>query len=100
MKLRTGFTLLAVIATCNVYAQAPAGNYPNKQIRVIVPFPAGGPTDAIARAIGQKLNETWGQAVIVDNRPGAGGNIGTELAAKSPPDGYTLFIGTVANAIN
>jgi tripartite-type tricarboxylate transporter receptor subunit TctC len=71
-----------------------------KQIRVIVPFPAGGPTDAIARAIGQKLSETWGQPVIVDNRPGAGGNIGTELAAKSPADGYTLFIGTVANAIN
>ncbi|HWP89718.1 MAG TPA: tripartite tricarboxylate transporter substrate binding protein, partial [Burkholderiales bacterium] len=60
----------------------------------------GGPTDAIARAIGQKLSETWGQPVIVDNRPGAGGNIGTELAAKSPADGYTLFIGTVANAIN
>ena len=67
---------------------------------MIVPFPAGGPTDAIARAIGQKLSETWGQPVIVDNRPGAGGNIGTELAAKSPADGYTLFIGTVANAIN
>ena len=88
------------IAASAAHAQAPAANYPTKQIRVIVPFPAGGPTDAIARAIGQKLNETWGQAVIVDNRPGAGGNIGTELAAKSPPDGYTLFIGTVANAIN
>ncbi|HXD51600.1 MAG TPA: tripartite tricarboxylate transporter substrate-binding protein, partial [Burkholderiales bacterium] len=84
----------------NVHAQAPGANYPAKQIRVIVPFPAGGPTDAIARAIGQKLSETWGQPVIVDNRPGAGGNIGTELAAKSPADGYTLFIGTVANAIN
>ncbi|HEX3171714.1 MAG TPA: tripartite tricarboxylate transporter substrate binding protein [Burkholderiales bacterium] len=84
----------------NVQAQAPGVNYPAKQIRVIVPFPAGGPTDAIARAIGQKLSETWGQPVIVDNRPGAGGNIGTELAAKSPADGYTLFIGTVANAIN
>ena len=100
MMLRAWFILLAAIAAAHAHAQAPAGNYPNKQIRVIVPFPAGGPTDAIARAIGQKLNETWGQPVIVDNRPGAGGNIGTELAAKSPADGYTLFIGTVANAIN
>ena len=100
MTLRACFILLAAIAVANVHAQAPVANYPAKQIRVIVPFPAGGPTDAIARAIGQKLSETWGQPVIVDNRPGAGGNIGTELAAKSPADGYTLFIGTVANAIN
>jgi len=100
MTLRACCILLAAMAAANAHAQAPAGNYPNKQIRVIVPFPAGGPTDAIARAIGQKLNETWGQPVVVDNRPGAGGNIGTELAAKSPADGYTLFIGTVANAIN
>jgi tripartite-type tricarboxylate transporter receptor subunit TctC len=100
MTLRACFILLAAIAVANVHAQAPGANYPAKQVRVIVPFPAGGPTDAIARAIGQKLSETWGQPVIVDNRPGAGGNIGTELAAKSPADGYTLFIGTVANAIN
>ena len=100
MTLRACFILLAALAVANVHAQAPAASYPVKQIRVIVPFPAGGPTDAIARAIGQKLSETWGQPVIVDNRPGAGGNIGTELAAKSPADGYTLFIGTVANAIN
>jgi len=100
MTLRACFILLVAIAVANVYAQASGANYPAKQIRVIVPFPAGGPTDAIARAIGQKLSETWGQPVIVDNRPGAGGNIGTELAAKSPADGYTLFIGTVANAIN
>jgi len=100
MTLRACFILLAAIAVTNVRAQVPGANYPAKQIRVIVPFPAGGPTDAIARAIGQKLSETWGQPVIVDNRPGAGGNIGTELAAKSPADGYTLFIGTVANAIN
>ena len=100
MTLRACFILLAAIAVTNVQAQVPGANYPAKQIRVIVPFPAGGPTDAIARAIGQKLSETWGQPVIVDNRPGAGGNIGTELAAKSPADGYTLFIGTVANAIN
>ena len=103
MILRARSILLAALiapCTCPTAAQTPAGNYPNKQIRMIVPFAAGGPTDAIARAIGQKLTETWGQPVVVDNRPGAGGNIGTELAAKSPADGYTLFIGTVANAIN
>ena len=103
MTLRTGSVLLAaVIATyvSDAMAQAPAANYPNKQIRMIVPFAAGGPTDAIARAVGQKLTEAWNQPVVIDNRPGAGGNIGTELAAKAPADGYTLFIGTVANAIN
>ena len=100
MTLRACLILLAMFAVQNAHAQAPAVSYPAKQIRMIVPFPAGGPTDAIARSIGQKLSETWGQPVIVDNRPGAGGNIGTELAAKSPADGYTLFIGTVANAIN
>ena len=103
MTRRAGSVLLAaVIAALSpvVAAQAPAGNYPTRQIRVIVPFAAGGPTDAIARALGQKLTEAWNQPVIIDNRPGAGGNIGTEIAAKSPADGYTLFIGTVANAIN
>ena len=100
MTWRPCFIVLATIAVQNAYAQAPAASYPAKQIRVIVPFPAGGPTDAIARAIGQSLSETWRQPVVVDNRPGAGGNIGTELAAKSPADCYTLFIGTVANAIN
>ena len=67
---------------------------------MIVPFAAGGPTDTVSRAIGQKLTEAWNQPVVIDNRPGAGGNLGTEIAAKSPADGYTLFIGTVANAIN
>ena len=70
MTVRACCILLAAMAAPNVHAQAPPGNYPNKQIRVIVPFPAGGPTDAIARAIGQNLNETWRQPVPPDLRRG------------------------------
>ena len=71
-----------------------AGAYPTKPVRLIVPLTAGGPTDLLARIIAVPLADALGQQVIVDNRPGAGGNIGADLAAKSPPDGYTLFMGT------
>ena len=70
------------------------GAYPTKPVRLIVPLTAGGPTDLLARIIAVPLADALGQQVIVDNRPGAGGNIGADLAAKSPPDGYTLFMGT------
>jgi len=89
---------LAVAFAANVHAQAP---YPNHPVRIVVPFPAGGTTDILARATAQKLTETLGQPFVVENRPGAAGNIGAEIVAKSPPDGYTMLMGTVGtHAIN
>jgi tripartite-type tricarboxylate transporter receptor subunit TctC len=79
---------------------AAAQSYPARTVRVIVPYAAGGNTDITARAIGGKLAEVFNQQVIVDNRPGGATNIGSELAAKAPPDGYTLFMGGASNAIN
>ena len=74
--------------------------YPSKPIRIVVPFPAGGTSDILSRAIGQKLTEEWKQQIIVDNRPGAGANIGAEIVAKSPPDGYSLFLFSTIHTIN
>jgi len=74
---------------------AASQSSPSKPVHVIVPFPPGGAADLLTRALGKKLTETWGQGVIADNRPGAGGNIGAEAAAKSAPDGYTLFMAAV-----
>jgi len=88
--------LHAVLAASQVHAQ----QYPTKPIRIVTGFAAGGPTDVGARIIGQKLTEAWGQTVIVDMRPGASGNIASELVAKSPPDGYTLLLAVFAHAVN
>lgn len=88
MRLYLSAAALALAASLSpVLAQ----NYPAKTIRMIVPFPPGGTTDILARVAGQKITEAFGQQVIIDNRPGAGGNIGTELVAKAAPDGYTLL---------
>ncbi len=73
--------------------------YPNKQIRVVVPFAPGGTTDLLGRIAAQHLTEAWGQTVVVDNKSGAGGNVGAEIVAKSPADGYTLLLGTVGTAV-
>jgi len=93
----------AVLLGCAQPALAQAGaatGFPSKPVRFIVPFPAASATDVVARAVGQKLGDKWGQPVVIDNRPGAGGNLGTEVAAKAPNDGYTILWGTVANAIS
>ena len=90
----------AALALAAVSAAAIAQGYPHKTIRLIVPFPAGGPTDIIARTVGQKLTESMGQAVVIDNRGGSGGNIGADIVAKAAPDGYTLLMAIVSHAIN
>jgi tripartite-type tricarboxylate transporter receptor subunit TctC len=95
-----GLTLLLVITLGGLYGSpAAAENFPSKPVRVIVPFAAGGSVDALARVVGNKLAEQIGQPVVVENRPGAGGNIGADAVAKSPPDGYTILQNTVGQAI-
>src|SRR3954471_15496682 len=96
--IKTPIACAAVSLALSAFAPGavaqPAGGYPVKPIRLIVALPAGGPTDILARLIAQPLSANLGQPVVVDNRPGAGGNIGAELVAKSPADGYTMFMGT------
>lgn len=96
-KVVLGFALLC--GAIAAFAQGEA-DYPNKPIKWIVPYPPGGTTDLLARLMAQWLTQRLGQQVIVDNKPGAGNNIGTEMAIKSPPDGYTIFLVNPANAIN
>jgi tripartite-type tricarboxylate transporter receptor subunit TctC len=86
------------VVTIVAPSEAGAQQYPSKPIRLIIPFPPGGPRDTQARLIGPKLTEAWGQPVIIDNRAGANGIIGTEIAAKAPPDGHTLIIVSVGFA--
>ena len=97
MKRRILLTALALLACLPA---AHAQDYPNKPVRIVVPFPAGGTTDIITRAVAQKLSEEWKQPVIVDNRPGGGANIGADFAVRSAPDGYTLLMASTAHSIN
>jgi len=90
------FLSAAVLALAATAAPVLAQNYPTKPIRIVVAYTPAGTTDILARAIGQKMTERWGQPVIIDNRPGANGNIGTEIAARATPDGYTLLMATAA----
>lgn len=92
MRLR--HRILPIVLACAAGAAAPvcAQSYPAKPIRLILPFPPGGPTDILGRSLAGKLGEQIGQQVVADSRPGAGGNLGLELAAKAPPDGYTIVL--------
>ena len=101
-------TLIAVLlfasATITSQAQTPAATppaaYPNKPVKVVVPYPPGGATDIVARIVFQQVSEATGQQFVIENRAGAGGNIGAEFVARAPADGYTLLIATTAHAIN
>ena len=94
-------SLIALGAALVQYPMANAQTFPTRPVRILVPQTPGGASDALARIIGQKLSEKWGQPVIIDNRPGAGGNIGMDIVAKSPADGYTLLLSYVGtHAIN
>jgi tripartite-type tricarboxylate transporter receptor subunit TctC len=87
-----------VLAGAHPLAFAQA--YPSKPVRIVVPYPPGGPTDIVARLIGNKLEERFKQPFVIDNKPGAGGNLGAEAVARAAPDGYSLVVGTTAHAIN
>src|SRR5919202_944180 len=99
MKVTRSFFAAAFLALA-VPAHAADAQYPVRPVRMIVPFAPGGPTDVISRIIAQKLSETWGHQVVVDNRAGAGGNIGMALAATSPPDGYTILVVSSSYVVN
>jgi tripartite-type tricarboxylate transporter receptor subunit TctC len=92
------FCVAALLAAGAGQAQQSPGaaGYPSKPLKIVMPFPAGGPTDILGRLLGQKLTEAWGQNVVIDNRPGGAGMIGSVVAARSPPDGYTLFLGGIS----
>jgi tripartite-type tricarboxylate transporter receptor subunit TctC len=92
MALRAALALIAVFCSGSLVL----ADYPDRPIRIVVPYTPGGTVDILARLIGPKLTEAWGQPVVIENRPGAGGNIGADLVAKSPSDGYTLFLATNA----
>ena len=104
MTMQTGFFIrLAALATALLCANAACaqGAYPNKPVRMVVPFPPGGPADVLARTLGSKLGDALGQAVVIENRGGAGAAIGTRAVADAAPDGYTILLGTVSShAIN
>ena len=99
-KSISGAALLALAAALS-HSYAQAQNFPTKPVRIVVPQTPGGASDALARIVGQKLSEKWGQPVVIENRAGAGGNIGMDVVAKSPADGYTLLMSYVgSHAIN
>jgi tripartite-type tricarboxylate transporter receptor subunit TctC len=91
---------LILVAALTTSASGWAQGYPNRPVRLVVPFPAGGPADALGRALADQLNKMWGQPVIVENRGGAGGNLGAEVVARAAADGYTLLLNASSHVIN
>ena len=87
-----GLTAAAIAAPSILASRALGANWPLRNVRIVVPFPPGGSTDITARLVGNRLQEVWGQTVVIENKPGAGGNIASEMVAHSDPDGYTIFI--------
>ena len=100
MKLAKHFLAFATLGALAMAGVAAAQNYPSKPIRAIVPFPPGGVVDIVARTVGQKMSEGLGQSLVIDNRGGAGGSIGTDAAAKAPADGYTVLFAFDTHAVN
>ena len=103
MKMQTRGRMALLLAACALAVAAPpamAQDYPQKPIKMITPYPPGGPTDVLARAISQKLSERLGQPIVIDNRPGASGMIGADMVAKAAPDGYTLLANASIHVIN
>jgi tripartite-type tricarboxylate transporter receptor subunit TctC len=91
-RVAVALALIFALASANAVAQSPdTATYPNRPVRIVVPFPAGGPTDILARVVAQRLSEVWGQGVVIENQPGANTAIAAARVAKMPPDGYTLF---------
>src|SRR2546425_5432914 len=99
MRWRIAHRVL-VLVSAFALGSVQAQSYPSKPVRVVVPFPAGGSVDTVARWVSQKLSDAWKQPVLVDNRAGAGGNVGADAVAKSAPDGYTVLITTPGLAIS
>ena len=95
-----GFALCTLLGAGQVAAQSAAEKYPEKSIKLVIPFPPGGSTDALGRAIAQKMQEKWGQSVVVENRPGASTLIGSAAVAKAAPDGYTLVVAVSSHTTN
>jgi len=101
MKLTRSLLILSMSVAAPTFSSSFAQDYPLRPIRVVVPFAPGGGTDILARSVGQQITQAWGQPVVIDNRPGAGGTTGSDLVARGTPDGYTLLMGTIAtHAIN
>lgn len=91
--------LLLMTPAAHAQAPNPAQAWPSKPVKIVVPFPAGGTSDVLARLFGQKMSETWGQPVVVDNKPGSNGNLGADAVAKAPADGHTLVLMDVGNLV-